>query len=116
MTRATIAAALASVNETINQRERDTTQGKFMTHWKDSSEATAWIATADSRETSREIMQAIAFFARNQDEANRLWSGDGFGEICHASDLWEHVTGNGRRDASEFCWGAAGHKWWPIAE
>ena len=82
------------------------------THWNESTEATAWIATADSRETSIEIMKAIAFFARNKDEAERLWNGDGFGEICHLSDLWEHVTKNGRRNASEFCWGAAGKHWW----
>lgn len=78
----------------------------------DSADAQAFIASADSRETSVEIMQAIAFFAQNADEAVALWEGDGFGSVCHPTDLWEHVTNNGQRDASEFFWGAAGPRWW----
>jgi hypothetical protein len=81
--------------------------------FRDTDEAAAFIATADSRETSPEIMQAIAFFARDISEADDLWNGDGFGRICNLSHLWEHVTNNGRLDPSEFCWGAAGHQWWP---
>jgi hypothetical protein len=26
--------------------------------------------------------------------------------------LWERVTKNGLRDPEEFCWGAAGSRWW----
>jgi hypothetical protein len=83
-----------------------------MTKFRETQEGTDFIASADSRETSREIMEAIAFFARNLAEAEALWNGDGFGVVCHPSDLWEHVTGNGRREASEFCWGASGSRWW----
>jgi hypothetical protein len=82
------------------------------TKWDETTDAAEFISTADSRETSREIMEAIAFFACNREEAERLWKGDGFGQICNPSDLWEHVTGNGRREADEFYWGAAGSKWW----
>jgi hypothetical protein len=83
-----------------------------MTNWRETDEAAEFIATGDSRETSREIMQAVAFFAHTLGEAEELWNGDGFGRICNPSDLWEHVTGNGRRDPTEFCWGAAGSHWW----
>ena len=73
--------------------------------------AAAFIATADSRETSPEIMQTIAFFARDINEAEALWNGDGFGVVCQVSDLWENVTNNGLVDATDFCWGAAGRNW-----
>jgi hypothetical protein len=77
-------------------------------------EAADFIATADSRETSPEIMEAIAFFARNKAEAEALWNGGGLGKICNPHDLWERVTKNGLRDADEFFWGAAGNGWWPL--
>lgn len=80
--------------------------------FQDTTAAAEFIATADSRETSPEIMQAIVFFARSTGEAEALWNGDGFGDVCNPSDLWERVTGNGARAADEFCWGAAGAKWW----
>lgn len=83
-----------------------------MTKWSETNEAADFIATADSRETSKEIMRAIAFFAQNTEEAEALWNGDGFGEICHPSDMWEHVTKNGLRDASDYSWGTAGKNWW----
>lgn len=83
-----------------------------MTKFSETTEGAAFIATADSRETSPEIMEAIAFFARNAAEAEALWNGDGFGVVCHPSDLWERVTGNGSREPTEFCWGAAGRNWW----
>lgn len=83
-----------------------------MTKFRETDEAQAFIATAASRETDPEIMEAIAFFARNLDEAEALWNGDGFGTIANPHDIWEHVTNNGLRDASEFCWGAAGDQWW----
>lgn len=62
--------------------------------------------------SASEIMEAIAFFARNSAEAEALWNGDGFGTVCHPSDLWERVTGNGRREPTEFTWGSAGRNWW----
>lgn len=72
----------------------------------------AFIASAASRETSNEIMETIAYLARSADEAELVWNGDGFGAVCHPSDIWEIVTGNGVRDADNFCWGAAGSRWW----
>lgn len=83
-----------------------------MTAFQDTDAAAEFIATADSRETSPEIMKAIAFFARDINEAEALWEGDGFGRICNPSDLWERVTKNGLRDAEDYCWGAEGHNWW----
>ncbi len=82
------------------------------TPFRDTQEAEDFIATGDSRETSREIMEAIAALAQNTQEAEMLWNGDGFGEICHTIDIWEIVTRNGQRDPEEFCWGTAGHNWW----
>lgn len=78
----------------------------------DTPEGLAFVESGPSRETSDEIMAAIAYFARSIEEAEALWSGDGFGTVCTVSDLWERVTGNGRFDTTEFCWGAAGRNWW----
>jgi hypothetical protein len=82
-----------------------------MTKFVETAAAADFIATADSRETSSEIMRAIADFARDLTEAEALWAGDGFGVVCQVSDLWEQVTQNGLHDATEFCWGAAGLNW-----
>ena len=82
-----------------------------MTKFRETDEGRAFIATGDNRGTSPEIMEAIAFFARNADEAETLWRGDGFGAIANPSDIWEHVTRNGLRDASNYIWGAAGADW-----
>jgi hypothetical protein len=82
-----------------------------MTKFVETTAAADFIATADSRETSREILEAIAFFAADLAEAEALWAGDGFGVVCQVSDLWEQVTQNGLRDATEFFWGAAGRNW-----
>ena len=70
----------------------------------------AFIASAASRETSPEIMEAIAFLARNVAEAEALWA-DGEGACGTVTDVWEIVTKNGRLDASGFVWGAAGSDW-----
>lgn len=82
-----------------------------MTKFNETDEGLAFIATADSRETSREIMEAIAFFARNSAEAEALWNGDALGVVAAPLDIWEHVTKNGLRDASDYVWGAAGANW-----
>jgi hypothetical protein len=42
----------------------------------DLNAAAAFIATADSRETSPEVMAAIAFLARDTAEAEAIWNGD----------------------------------------
>ena len=82
-----------------------------MTRFNETDEGRAFIATGDSRETSPEIMEAIAFFARNTAEAEALLNGDDLGEIANPSDIWEHVTNNGLRDASNYVWGEAGADW-----
>ena len=83
-----------------------------MTHWRETTEAAEFIASGDSRATSKEIMEAIAFFARGREEAEALWNGDGLGTICNPGDLWEHVTRNGLRDPAGYFWGAYGNQWW----
>ena len=82
-----------------------------MTKFNHTDQSAEFVATADSRCTSTEIMEAIAYFARDINEAESLWNGDGFGTVAHLSDLVERVTGNGLRDVTEFFWGAAGSKW-----
>jgi hypothetical protein len=76
-----------------------------MSTFEDTDAGMAFIASADSRETSPEVMRAMAFFARDLAEAEALWNGDGFGRICHVSHLWEAATGNGRIDADTLFWG-----------
>lgn len=76
-----------------------------MTKFRDTDAAASFIATADSRETSREVMEAIAFFARDEAEAIALWEGDGIDVVASLSDIWEHATGNGRIDADDLMWG-----------
>jgi len=71
---------------------------------------TAFIATAAARETSPEIMEAIAFLARNEAEAVQLWE-IGYSPAGDVADVQEIVTKNGRLDAEDFCWGAAGSRW-----
>lgn len=80
-----------------------------MAHFRDTEEGLAFIESGHTRETSPEIMQAIAFFARDLNEAESLWNGDGFGAICTTTDMWEHVTGNGLRDGDGLFWG--GRDW-----
>ena len=55
-------------------------KGLTMSQFYDSDEGLAFIATADSRQTSIEIMRAIAFMARNAKEAEAMWEGDLLGD------------------------------------
>ena len=82
-----------------------------MTTFNHTDQSAEFIATADSRCTSTEIMEAIAYFARDINEAESLWNGDGFGTVAHMSDIVERVTKNGLHDVTGFYWGAAGNKW-----
>lgn len=75
-----------------------------MTHFRDTDAAAAFIATADRRETSPEIIEAIAFFARDETEGVSLWEGDGLGRVANLSDIWENATGNGRISDEELFW------------
>lgn len=82
-----------------------------MTSFHDTDAGAAFVMTGDTRETSPEIMRAIAFHARNIGEAESLWNGDGFGRTCTPVDLWETATGNGRIDAESLVWGESGDQW-----
>jgi hypothetical protein len=83
-----------------------------MTKWTETDEALAFIATGDSRETSPEIMRAIAYFAHNLAQAEAVWADGPEFHGINVSDIWEVATGNGRDgDGSELCWGAAGSHW-----
>lgn len=76
-----------------------------MTKFRDTDSAAAFISTAASRETSKEVMQAIAFFARDEAEAVALWDGDAIGTVANRSDIWENATNNGKIDDTELFWG-----------
>ncbi len=76
-----------------------------MTRFNETDATENFIATAQSRETSPELMEAIAFFARNEAEAVDLWGGDGIDVVASLVDLWEHVTNNGREDDTHIMWG-----------
>jgi hypothetical protein len=81
-----------------------------MTKFNETDVGQAFIASGASRETSPEIMEAIAFFARDEAEAEDFWNGD-FRDRVTPLDIWENVTNNGLHDAEDFCWGAAGSRW-----
>ena len=69
----------------------------------------AFLDSADSRETSIELMEAILKTARdNEVEAVSIWE-DPTEEQLIA--VWEVVTKNGLSDASEFCWGESVDSW-----
>lgn len=76
-----------------------------MTRFNETAAAESFIATAQSRESSPELMEAIAFFARNEAEAVDLWEGNGIDVIASMADLWEHATNNGREDDTQIMWG-----------
>ena len=80
-----------------------------MTRFYETDAAAEFIASGESRETSKAVMEAIAFFARDLDEAERIWE-DGFGVDCEPLNIWEHATSNGTRDVDLF-WGASGDAW-----
>lgn len=68
-----------------------------------------FIGSADSRETSPEIMAAIIHVAGgDEEEADRIWTEPTPDELV---SIWERVTKNGLRDSSEFVWGGSGSDW-----
>jgi hypothetical protein len=81
-----------------------------MTNFRDTDEAATFIATAASRDTSIEVMRAIAFFARDLTEAEAIWDGDAIDIACTMQDLWENATSNGAKNV-DLCWGDAGEAW-----
>lgn len=80
-----------------------------MTKFNQTDAGAAFIASGPSRETSTEVMEAIAFFARDANEAENFWNGDFNGQIDFLS-IWENATSNGAKDA-DLIWGDAGDCW-----
>lgn len=69
----------------------------------------AFIESADSRETSVELMEAIAKVARDEADAERIWEdGPTSTELCHIVEI---VTKNGALETTDFVWGAAREGW-----
>lgn len=75
-----------------------------MTRFSDTDAAADFIATADSRRTSPEVMKAITFFAKDAADAEAIWEGDG-GDAQLLSGICEFATGNGRIDGEDLFWG-----------
>ena len=70
-----------------------------------------FIDSANSRETDPAIMEAILYVAGGDEaDAVRIWEEPSREELLA---IWERVTRNGLRDATDFCWGSAGSAWWP---
>lgn len=67
-----------------------------------------FIESADSRDTSVELMEAILYVAGNETNAVRVWEEP---TATEALAIWERVTKNGLLESSDFCWGVAGSRW-----
>ncbi len=87
-----------------------------MTAWTETDEAAAFIATADSRQTDKHIMEAISFHAANLAEAEAIWAGDfpSAGIVGNVREnwlltIWDTATNNGSLDGYEMFWGDAGN-------
>lgn len=85
-----------------------------MIHFSDTQDALDFIGTADSRETSPQIMEAIASHSANTAEAVTIWENgiDNWDSSAQLNFL-ERATGNGRVPARALMWGAAGSNWVP---
>ena len=84
-----------------------------MTHFKHTAEGADFIASADSRETSREIMEAIAAFAGDLQAAEYIWEEGpvNFDDESLRAFL-DTITHDGQGVALEdTCWGAEGSGW-----
>ncbi len=68
-----------------------------------------FVNSADTRETSVEIMEAIEWLADGKTKtANRIWEAPTELEM---NTIWERVTKNGLVPSSDFCWGEEGNRW-----
>lgn len=69
-----------------------------------------FIDSAENRNTSVELMQAILNVAQdNVVIADRIWTyGPTDAELCAIIEI---VTNNGMYDTDEFCWGVHGYNW-----
>lgn len=69
-----------------------------------------FLNTADGRETSPELMEAILFAAGGDETAAEAIWADGPNDaelVC----IVERVTKNGLHETTDFCWGAEGSNW-----
>ena len=76
-----------------------------MTQFHETPAGVAFIATAASRETSPEVMKAIASVSANTEQADALWSGDGIDIICGMSRLVGIATDFGKIETADLYWG-----------
>jgi hypothetical protein len=68
-----------------------------------------FLKSADARETSMQIMEAIWTISRRDEAAaERIWAEPDGAELIA---IWEIVTKNGLIDEGAFFWGAAGNDW-----
>ena len=68
-----------------------------------------FIQSAESRETSVEIMEAIAHLAHyGNQEAERIWSSPTCSEVEHITQI---VTRYGLDDPSCYYWGYSDNRW-----
>jgi hypothetical protein len=68
-----------------------------------------FLESSDCRETSQEIIDAIALIANGSEElAERIWAAPSDQQM---QKIIRIVTENGKIDTTEFCWGAAGSRW-----
>lgn len=68
-----------------------------------------FIQSADSRETSAEIMGAIDWLSTSEKDAERIWASPTNEEMLA---IWERATNNGNVDSDELYWGDSGNQWW----
>ena len=69
----------------------------------------SFINSADSRDTSQEIIDAIAALAITNFHAIGIWNDPSPQEL---ESIWEAVTLNGEIPSTEFYWGEAGNRWY----
>lgn len=79
-----------------------------MTAFQNTDAAQAFIATANSRETSETVMKAIVAFADTAEEAETIWE-DGLNswDDQSAKAFIDIATRDGTIDLSDLVWGAS---------
>lgn len=68
-----------------------------------------FVATADSRETDVELMEAI-YKAAESDHADpaQVWENPTPAQVVAITEI---ATNNGQSETTDYCWGAAGSNW-----
>lgn len=68
-----------------------------------------FIESADSRQTSTKIMEAIFYVSgRSESKSIRIWENP---TIAEAIAIWERATNNGLHPSTDYHWGASGSNW-----